>query len=346
MRRLLFGIGFLACAAMCTPVPMTAQEKKAPEKKKAEKPAAFTQASEAGPDFAIQGEYEAEVLRGAEKKKIGVQVIAKGDGKFEGRFYSDGLPGAGWNETEAFTWKTKADGGKVAIIANIRGVEEDLGNIEAGKIRLNGPNGETTELKKVERKSPTEGAKAPEGAIVLFGGIDDISKWNGGKIKELADGKYLDVGCKTKQAFTNYKLHVEFRLPFMPKAGGQGRGNSGVYMQDRYEVQVLDSFGLKGLNNECGGVYTIAAPKLNMCLPPLQWQTYDIDFTAAKYDGDKKVKNAVITAKHNGVTIHDHQEIAKETGGGQKEANTPGPIQLQNHGDPVVFRNIWILETK
>jgi hypothetical protein len=134
----------------------------------------------------------------------------------------------------------------------------------------------------------------------------------------------------------------------MPQAQGQDRGNSGVYPQGRYEIQVLDSFGLKGENNECGGIYRTAAPKVNMCFPPLVWQTYDIDFTAPKYEGDKKTANAKVTIRHNGVVIHENQEIEKETGGGNggREANTPGPLYFQDHGDQVFYRNVWIVEKK
>jgi hypothetical protein len=121
-----------------------------------------------------------------------------------------------------------------------------------------------------------------------------------------------------------------------------------VYVQDRYEVQVLDSFGLKGENNECGGIYTVAKPKVNMCLPPLTWQTYDIEFERATFDNDgRKTKPAVITVRHNGVLIHDHVEVPKATASaGRPEGPEPGPIQLQNHGNPVVFKNIWVVEKK
>jgi hypothetical protein len=160
------------------------------------------------------------------------------------------------------------------------------------------------------------------------------------------DGRHLlQAGTTSKKVFTNFTLHIEFLLPFKPLGRGQDRGNSGVYLQDRYECQVLDSFGLKGENNECGGFYQQAAPLVNMCYPPLTWQTYDIDFTSPTWDeSGKKLKNAVTTVKHNGVVIHDHLELKKETpGGGMKEVPKGGGIQLQGHGNPVFYRNIWIV---
>jgi hypothetical protein len=130
----------------------------------------------------------------------------------------------------------------------------------------------------------------------------------------------------------------------MPLARGQARGNSGVYIQKRYEVQILDSFGLRGADNECGGLYKQRAPLLNMSFPPLIWQTYDIDFTAARFDAaGKKTANARITVRQNGVVIHDNIEITAKTGGGSVEGPDPLPIKLQDHGNLVHFRNIWIV---
>ncbi len=187
-------------------------------------------------------------------------------------------------------------------------------------------------MNRVVRKSPAEGAKPPEGALVLFDGTN-VDQWKDARIVE---GDLLAEGATTKKLFRDFKLHVEFRLPFKPKARGQERGNSGVYLQRRYEIQVLDSFGLVGDKGECGAVYQQTPPDVNMCYPPLSWQTYDIDFQAARYDADgNKTANAVVTVVHNGVKIHDKTEIKKQTGYGDKEKDAPGVINLQNHGNPV-----------
>ena len=130
--------------------------------------------------------------------------------------------------------------------------------------------------------------------------------------------------------FKDFTLHIEFRLPYMPKARGQGRSNSGMFLLGT-EVQMLDSFGLSGEANECGGIYKWRRPDLNMCYPPLSWQTYDVEFKAAK-NGDAPI----MTVKHNGVIIHDQVKLKKK--------NSQGSIQLQNHSNPVRYRNIWILE--
>ena len=153
-------------------------------------------------------------------------------------------------------------------------------------------------------------------------------------------------GCETisDRVFTDHSLHLEFRTPFKPFARGQPRGNSGVYVHKRYEVQVLGTFGLEGKNNGCGAIYSIKSPDVNMCFPPLTWQTYDIDFTAARYDDDgNKSKNARITVRHNGVIIHDDVELPRATPGKLKEGPQPAGLHLQGHGNPVVYRNVWVV---
>lgn len=170
----------------------------------------------------------------------------------------------------------------------------------------------------------------------------------GTRWKLLGDGS-MEIGPKagslvSKAAFADHRLHLEFRTPFMPEARGQARGNSGVYIQGRYEVQILDSYGLDGLDNECGGLYKVARPRANLCAPPLQWQTYDIDFRAPRFDAQgAKAANARITVRHNGVLIHDKVELPGQTGGGEAaNFEKPGPLLLQDHGNPVQFRNIWV----
>jgi hypothetical protein len=291
------------------------------------------------PDFAVQGEYVGEITLNEGKRKIGVQVIAKGLGEFDVKLLMGGLPGDGWDgKTDKKAVAKRGEDGVVAITGT-----EFSGTIADGSLSIkDGMKIEST-LKKTLRKSPTLGAKPPEGATVLFGGTGDEEKWDGGKIVSLSDGEFLNMGIKSKEKFGAFKAHVEFRLPWMPNSRGQGRANSGVYLQDRYEVQVLDSFGLNGENNECGGIYTQHKPLVNMCYPPMTWQTYDIEFTPAEFDGDgKKTKNARTTILHNGVKIHDNVEITGPTGGGQNETAMPGPFQLQNHGDPLVYKNIWV----
>lgn len=290
----------------------------------------FLEPADAGPDFAVQGEYAGE--------NCGAQVIALGDGKFRVVGWDKGLPGAVADFEKKVELDAVREGEKVVFNGN-----GWKGEIAGGQIKGTNDEGKAWTLKHTVRESPTLGAKPPAGAIVLFDGTN-ADAWEGGKMDER---KLLAGGTKSKGKFGDCTLHVEFRTPFKPFARGQGRGNSGIYVQDRYETQVLDSFGLKGAKNETGGIYNIAEPKLNMCFPPLSWQTYDIEFQAAKYEGDKKVKNAVMTVKLNGVLVQDRTEVPNSTqASGLREGPEPGPIQLQAHGNPVFYRNIWIVEKK
>jgi hypothetical protein len=295
---------------------------------------AYTNPAEAGPDFEFQGEYLGKVG----DKLAGAQIIALGDGKFEGVGYEGGLPGDGWSRGDV---THRAKGELKDGVVQFKG-DDHTGTLKDGVLSVFNLDGnKIADLKKVERKSPTLGDKAPTGAIVLFDGTSADNFING----KIVEGNLLGASsCESKQKFGDHSFHIEFRTPFMPKSRGQGRGNSGVYLQSRYECQVLDSFGLEGENNECGGIYTLGKPIVNMCFPPLAWQTYDIDFTAAKYDGSKKIENARCTIKHNGVVIQDDLELTKGTPGKSPEGPEKLGLFLQNHGNPVAFRNIWVVE--
>jgi len=265
----------------------------------------------ADPDFALQGEYVG--------PELGVQVVALGQGKFQVVTYRGGLPGAGWNG------------------ALKQSAEEDRDELRKTIADL--------QLKRTERKSPTLGAKPPEGAVVLFDGTAESLKKHWREGARLSSDKLLEQGVTSLDTFQDFSIHIEFRTPYMPLARGQGRGNSGLYYQGRYETQMLDSFGLEGKDNECGGIYSIKDPDVNMCLPPLTWQTYDADFTAARFDKDgKKITNARVTVRHNGVLIHEDVELPRiTTAAPNQESADAGPIYLQDHGNPVRYRNIWVL---
>jgi hypothetical protein len=301
----------------------------------APKPEVFTDPDKAGPDFLIQGEYEGQI---SGKDKLAAQVVAQGGGKFAVVCLPGGLPGAGWDgKTRVKAAAVTRDGKTTLDGAGWKG------EIADGALTGTNPDGAAIALKRVVRKSPTEGAKPPEGALVLFDG-SGVAEWANGKIVE---ENLLRQGATTKKTFQDFTLHVEFRLPFEPAGRGQDRCNSGVYLQRRYEIQILDSFGLDPKANDCGGVYELVAPSVNMCYPPLSWQTYDIDFKAPRWDADgKKTANAVVTVRHNGVPIHDKTEVKSKTGYGDKEGPAAGPLNLQDHGSPVAFRNVWAVVPK
>jgi len=293
------------------------------------------------PDFSIQGEYGSAKAGASE----GVQIVALGDGKFDAYVLQDGLPGLGWTrEKKRTVLKGFRDGEKIAFLSSDKKISA---TIIGGELFLTGVGGKKSTLPRIERTSPTLKAKPPEGAVVLFdGGLAD--QWEKGKVE---NGFLLSTGCSSKQLFKNYTAHLEFRTPYKPYARGQKRGNSGIYWGGRWETQVLDSFGLEGKDNQCGGIYSISKPILNMCLPPLAWQTYDVDFIAATFDADgKRIAWPRITVKLNGVVIHDNLELAKDLTTSAPEKgplkSPAGPIHLQSHDNPVVYRNIWVVPAK
>lgn len=302
---------------------------------------ADTDSDKTDADFAFQGEYAGNIKTNDGEIKAGFQAIALGGGKFHVVGYRGGLPGAGWDQDQKREFDAELRDGAVVWVG-----ERADGRIKDGTLTLTvKDSGEVAKLAKVNRASPTLGAKPPDGAVVLFDG-KSVEAFQNGKMTE--DGLLMQ-GCTSKQRFGSCKLHIEFRLPYQPEDRGQQRGNSGIYIGGRYECQMLDSFGLVGENNECGGLYEVKAPDVNMCLPPLAWQTYDIEYTAAKYDGEKLVASPRVTILHNGVAIHKDVELPGDRStraAPNKPGPDPGPIHLQDHGNPVRYRNIWVVETK
>ena len=251
------------------------------------------------------------------------QVTALNDGNFLVTSYSKGLPGRGWDKT-------------------VQPSSESL-SLEKLQALLKGSE-------KLNYQSPTLGKKAPKSATLTmpdgFTNVRDGILWAGGK---------------TTKKVGSFKMHLEFRLPFKPKRNpsNQDKGNSGIYIYNNYEIQVLDSFALDYTAEKfpikqeshktqwCGCLYKMKMADVNMSLPPLVWQTYDIEFTAPVMQGGKKIKNARLTVLHNGVKIHDNVELKSGTGAGAKKKQLDrGLIYFQDHSNPTAFRNVWIVETQ
>jgi hypothetical protein len=211
--------------------------------------------------------------------------------------------------------------------------------------------------RKPDLVTPGKGSLPPSDAIVLYGGAGDLDLWESereGPAKWIA-GEELTVvtstgGIKTKQSFGDMQVHVEWRSPAEVKGDGQDRGNSGFFLMGKYEVQVLDSYNsLTYYNGQAGSIYKQTIPLVNACLPPGEWQTYDIIFKAPVFneDGSKK-SSAYVTVIHNGVLIQNHVEILGTTeyiGAPKNVAHAHKlPISLQDHDHPVSYRNIWVRE--
>ena len=194
----------------------------------------------------------------------------------------------------------------------------------------------------------------PSDATVLFDG-KDLSKWNGGDKWEVKDGYAVVKGgdILTKDSFGDYQLHAEWATPEVVKGNGQARGNSGIFLANRYEVQVLDSFDNKTyFDGQAGSLYKQTPPMVNASRKPGEWQTYDIVFTAPRFDESAKEVKVLtpgyVTVIHNGVVVQNHTELQGNTyydrPAAYQKHPLKQPIRLQNHGNPMRFRNIWIRE--
>lgn len=320
----------------------------------AEPPAQVTalEPEQGGVDFAIQGEYSGKLET---VTPLGIQVVALGSGRFRALYFAGGLPEEGWDGSGPLT----AEGGLGVQGADFAGpgfaaaIPTD-GSLMAGRTS----DGQLFSLNKVLRRSPTEGAVAPAGAATLFDGTG-LSAWKPGTAlmdeRRLMrpEGSGAGEGAVTTSTWQDFFLHLEFRVPFMPNQSGATRGKSGVYLQGRFEALILDSFGNPGdtgvqATQACGAFREMAAPEAYPAYPPLSWQTYDVEFTAARFDssGHTLLEPARATVRWNGTLVHDRRPLPSSTQSGDPMGPQAGPMRLQAYGDPVFFRNIWILEGK
>lgn len=309
----------------------------------ADPPRAVTNPRDADADYAIQGEYYGCAVWQGCSRPCGLQLAAQGGGAFRGNFYPGGLPGWGYYGSE----KVAVQGGRLssdpAAAIELTGDGLRVSIPAAGRAELYDFEGaKLGELVLVTRQSPTMGAAPPRGATVLFNGTDTGALSN---LKISPEG-WMEVGAETKGAWQDFWMHAEFKTPYMPAFSDQKRGNSGFYLHRRYEVQVLDSFALDPVFNGSAALYRFKAPDFNMALPPLTWQTYDIQFTAPRFaeDGTTRLSKGRITVWHNGVVVQNNVELENKTGGGKAEGPDALPILFQNHSDPVQFRNIWLVD--
>lgn len=341
MKRIaLFLIVALTLTSVLGGITQGAEKKAAPAKKtEAKKPADVDK---------YTGEYTGNLVVDSKKGDGLAQVIAEKDGQYRAVLMR-GL------------WKTAPDPKQIRI--ELVGKADAAGNIalegEGWKGSLVGRKTLTAKSDKgsfegkwTVRKSPTLGAKPPKGAVVVqafeCGKKPSLDGWNNKSWTALACGA-MRVGKGsnfTVAKFGSAKIHIEFRCPYEPHRRGQGRGNSGVYVQKRYEVQVLDSFGLKSRRGDAGSIYGVATTKINASLPPLQWQTYDIEFKNAVVGADGKVKTPpMMSVVHNGIQVHKDQVLPDKTRAAAASGVTPkDSIMLQDHGNKVEYRNVWVVE--
>jgi hypothetical protein len=310
------------------------------------------------------GDWQGSVTISGQQQPVCVYLIPLDKGRYEARFVAD----FGQRGPYLHQLRGEIRDGKFLFMddipfdANRITGATDKGlllpaSLWAGKLTDNSITGSITglrkgqfELRQAQRNSPELGKRPPKGAVVLFDGTN-LEQWQK-RDGQPAAWKLLTNGVMeikggdivSKEKFGDFQLHLEFRLPYMPRDFGQARANSGVYLQGRYETQVLDSYGLEGRDNECGGFYQICRPTVNMCAPPLQWQSYDITFHSAKLDASgNKTANARVTIIHNGVKIHDNFELPHVTPGGMNnKEGEPAGLLLQDHSNPVQYRNIWV----
>ncbi len=308
--------------------------------------------------FRLQGEYRGKI----QQSEVGLQVLHVTGSTFHGSLFSGGLPDGTSSRDVQSIGNAKLRNEGLVFEKNSTSYR-----VQNGSVVVHSENNEIGRLERVTRTSPTLGKSPPEDAVHLFdGSSSSLKNWNGG---ERSGNGFLKEGTHTRQKFGDFRLHMEFRLPYKPgkRPSNQDRGNSGVYIYDRYEIQLLETFGLpyyryksdrwkkkfkqhlgynpqSGRSRWCGAFYAYRSPRLNATYPPLTWQTFDVEFRAPRIENGEKVKNARVTVWQNGIKTHE-RVLEHGTGAGKgKNPVSEGGIYLQDHGNPIRFRNIWIVE--
>jgi len=286
------------------------------------------------------------------------QVIAQGNRRYHVTLRAKAAAPQAW------PLEVELDGrleGERVVFEGEAGGHQWQGQVSKGalKIQKRGYGGDF-EMKRVLKKSPTEGLKPPDKAIVLLayqpGTKPNLNEWKeagwitteeGIMHRSPGEGPRPDLPRRdlySKREFRNVRLHIEFRLPYEPDLREQARGNSGVIFADRYEVQVLDSYGIIAGSGDCGSIYAVAPPQVNAAFPPLSWQTYDITFYAPKMEGARMTRGPSFTVLWNGIKVHDQQTCTTPTGDAGRPNAGSGPLRIQDHGNLVYYRNIWLEE--
>ena len=287
----------------------------------------------------VQGFYEGTITDAGGQHKAEARLVALGKGNYKLLIRQSAAEG----KVTKIELAGKTSGEEIQFAGKAAG-QPWAGKWEDSYVKGTTGAGGKFEFKRVERQSPTLGAAPPEGAIVLLDGknFDEVTsrtqewKTTGGGAIVVPKG-----GMSSKRTFDgSLKIHVEFKNPLMPEATGQGRGNSGVYLPNGSEIQVLDSFGMTTYTGGgCGGLYRYKDPdafdEFSLAsAPPLQWQTYDIEYRVEKKDG-KLVGKPRVTVYHNGIRIHDNAELSNNA--------KVGVLNFQDHGNAVEYRNIWVV---
>ena len=299
----------------------------------------------ATPEALVQGIYEGVVQNAKGQQKVEARVVATGKKDYK-VFVREQLGG----KTVA---KVELDGKTEGDAVRFTGKTADAAwaaSYADGKIEGTCGEGSTIHLERLVRRPAGLGEKPPAGAVALLDGkkFEELTRGQpggpAGQPWKHVDGGGIEVpkgGMSSKRQFAaSLKLHVEFKIPLMPEARDQGRGNSGVYLPNGDEIQVLDSFGMTSYpGGGCGGIYAYKDPdafdKFSLAsLPPLEWQSFDVEYRVKTKDG-KPAGHPRVTVWHNGIKIHGDVELRIDA--------RPGHLHFQDHGNPVHYRNIWVL---